>query len=461
MLGEQRKGQDARAQTPPDRADFLGAAVPLRAQSEPSPRPDADLSNVIPFARRRKALALGEAPQVTADPAARPAPWLSGRRRDFIALFLLCSVGLHAGLYALFNRDAEPLASVGVQAISVEIVLGTNSNAGRSNTPSPNEVASAPSPEESKPEDIRPEAAREQPKPVKTEREAERILPEAVKTETVKAESAKTETARAATPDERPREAKAITPDARPTAEVKVAEATVTEIKTAEVKAETAAREVAPAYALPIEATAAPEAPEITADPEPAENAQPKPAEKSSEVAAADPAAEKPRAKAAERPTETVAEEAPAQRPKAAQPEKTAEAKEIPQPPKQTKEARKDAKSTRDRAAPASVASIDSNSIGRGRSDLSTNYRGLVAAQLARFKQYPDQARSRGEQGTAVISFTIAGDGRVTSSRLLRSSGHGALDDAAVATPRRASPFPPPPLRRAESFNIPIGYTIR
>ena len=65
------------------------------------------------------------------------------------------------------------------------------------------------------------------------------------------------------------------------------------------------------------------------------------------------------------------------------------------------------------------------------------NYRGLVAARLARFKRFPADARRRGEQGSAIISFVIDGVGRVTSIRLMRATGFVALDDEVQAMVRR------------------------
>jgi protein TonB len=108
--------------------------------------------------------------------------------------------------------------------------------------------------------------------------------------------------------------------------------------------------------------------------------------------------------------------------------------------------------------APAASAA---SGVGRGRSDLSTNYRGLVAAHLARFKQFPADARSRGETGSAAVAFSLSGGGGVTSVRLVRGTGVGSLDQEATAMVRRASPFPAPPDGRAVSFTVPVSFRIR
>lgn len=44
---------------------------------------------------------------------------------------------------------------------------------------------------------------------------------------------------------------------------------------------------------------------------------------------------------------------------------------------------------------------------------------------------YPEQARRRGHEGAVVLAARVAADGTVTDIRVIRSSGHGALDRAA------------------------------
>ena len=62
--------------------------------------------------------------------------------------------------------------------------------------------------------------------------------------------------------------------------------------------------------------------------------------------------------------------------------------------------------------------------------------------------------------GTAVISFSIDSAGHVTSARLIKSSGDNALDQEAVALPRRASPLPAPPqaTRSAIALTVPVRF---
>jgi protein TonB len=86
-----------------------------------------------------------------------------------------------------------------------------------------------------------------------------------------------------------------------------------------------------------------------------------------------------------------------------------------------------------------------------------------ISAALERAKRYPADARARGEQGTAVVSFAIDRSGRVLSSRLARSSGSPALDQETLATVARAS-LPPAPAEHPGtrfSFSVPIRFNIR
>ena len=89
------------------------------------------------------------------------------------------------------------------------------------------------------------------------------------------------------------------------------------------------------------------------------------------------------------------------------------------------------------------------------------NYYALVAAHLAREKRYPADARSRGERGSANVSFAIDGSGRVTRVVLARGTGFPALDQEVRAMVYRASPFPAPPGGRGMSFTVPVSFRIQ
>jgi protein TonB len=137
--------------------------------------------------------------------------------------------------------------------------------------------------------------------------------------------------------------------------------------------------------------------------------------------------------------------------------------KEQPRPafdPKRTPTDRAiaDEKPTPRAAVPAPPLASD---IGRGRSELDANYRGLVAAHLARHKRFPEEARRRRQTGHAVVTFSLDGRGNVTSVAVVRRSGVNSLDKEAEAMVRRAAPFPAPPNGAPVSFTVPVRFDLR
>lgn len=59
--------------------------------------------------------------------------------------------------------------------------------------------------------------------------------------------------------------------------------------------------------------------------------------------------------------------------------------------------------------------------------------------------QYPYDAAIQGIQGELTIDIVIARSGKVESVELIRGSGHKILDDEAIRSVRKASPFDPIP----------------
>jgi protein TonB len=91
-------------------------------------------------------------------------------------------------------------------------------------------------------------------------------------------------------------------------------------------------------------------------------------------------------------------------------------------------------------------------------------WQSLLAAHIEHFKRYPSEARSRGDQGTAKVAFTIDHEGRLLSSRIVESSGSASLDHETLAMLARAQPMPRPPdqLSDAElTFVVPVRFNIR
>jgi protein TonB len=87
-----------------------------------------------------------------------------------------------------------------------------------------------------------------------------------------------------------------------------------------------------------------------------------------------------------------------------------------------------------------------------------------LAAHIEHFKRYPAEARSRGDQGTATVAFTIDHGGHLLSSRIVQSSGSAALDNETLAMLARAQPMPRPPDGLADTqltFVAPVRFNIK
>ena len=376
------------------RAD-TGAGV-LRAPRRDVPPPSklnegADLTNVVPFLRPRAADTLAPIVTLPAD-ALAPTPANLTRDRLRMAAFLALSVALHAGIFVYYLwREPTPLASIGVEVISAEIVVGATQPAGAAPTPGENQINS----QESKAD----------PSPAETPQDKltttqEQFVPVAGQ-ETAPAE---TETAQPQTQE-----------PAKQTAAVAMVENPNT-----------------PEMATVTPKEIPPETSEISLLPQP------------------------------EQKTETPAEPKPAAKPEAKKPEPVVKPKPVKTAARPVKDAAVASENRRVEAPTGEKASKQakqstyqtaSSGVGIGRSDFDRNYPGTVRAHLARYKQSVGSAT-----GTAAVTFTVGGSGTVASVRLSSSSGVAAIDQEVQAMVRRASPFPPPPGGRAQSFSIPVNF---
>jgi protein TonB len=87
-------------------------------------------------------------------------------------------------------------------------------------------------------------------------------------------------------------------------------------------------------------------------------------------------------------------------------------------------------------------------------------YRGKLFAHLASKKVNP---RSR-LTGTVLVRFTVDAKGELVSKEVAESSGSKVLDDAAVASLERASPFPPMPDGMSAdpmTMTVPFKYRVK
>jgi protein TonB len=89
------------------------------------------------------------------------------------------------------------------------------------------------------------------------------------------------------------------------------------------------------------------------------------------------------------------------------------------------------------------------------------DYQRAVAARISAMKRYPEAARERAPHGVAVVRFSIGASGQIGGVSIAQSAGDAILDAEALATVRRASPFPPPPQGAPPAFLAPLSFRIR
>lgn len=81
-----------------------------------------------------------------------------------------------------------------------------------------------------------------------------------------------------------------------------------------------------------------------------------------------------------------------------------------------------------------------------------------VVRLIASKRRYPAGSALLGQWGTVVVAFSVDRQGRVTTSRIVRSSGYAALDNGALELVRQAQPFPPPPAGERLDLILPVSY---
>ena len=90
-------------------------------------------------------------------------------------------------------------------------------------------------------------------------------------------------------------------------------------------------------------------------------------------------------------------------------------------------------------------------------------WRGAVSAWLQSHKSYPDDARERGEEGAALVRFTVDRSGRILEFALVRGTGSASLD-AAVArmlTGAQLPAFPSGMTQDRTTVTVQVRYALR
>jgi protein TonB len=403
-------------------ADLHDAARRWRAAATVSADDSADLTNVVRFARNRRDAGAQPAPEPkagTRTAGAMAAPDHILRWSVIVAV----SIAAHLTFHLPFQREPAPLASIGEISISVELVPGADQAAGL--IPDQGTAdASAPVPAQT-PESVAEEIS-EPVAPTTPTAAAQIRLPAETEPQQSLQEAP---TQPAETHAEAVAEAQPDQPAELPPEQPPAAPRTASPVEPVAEEPPTPAVIQAAPQAIAGGELQASVNPEPSAEIKAAERSEPPPLPPERPARLGRPVQEKP---------------------------KRALVREKRKPETRRAAARGERNDSRT-TAPASAAA---GGVGRGRSDADSNYRGRVAAHLARHKRFPADARSRGDQGSAMVTFAIDGNGRVTSVRLARGAGAPTLDREAIAMVHRASPFPPPPGGRGMSFSVPVSFRI-
>jgi protein TonB len=107
------------------------------------------------------------------------------------------------------------------------------------------------------------------------------------------------------------------------------------------------------------------------------------------------------------------------------------------------------------------AAQAASRSVGALSESQSRIWQQELVAHLNKYKRYPHGLPDRGAE--VVIRFGLDRKGHVVASKVEKSSGDAVIDEAALATVRRADPLPLPPQSFAGkelTFLIPIRFAL-
>jgi TonB family protein len=88
-------------------------------------------------------------------------------------------------------------------------------------------------------------------------------------------------------------------------------------------------------------------------------------------------------------------------------------------------------------------------------------YKSQMVARINAAKRYPEEARSKGMRGIAVVGFSITPSGRLGAASIQRTSGDAILDSDALVTLRRAAPFPAPPIGAPLAYSVALSYRVQ
>jgi protein TonB len=135
-------------------------------------------------------------------------------------------------------------------------------------------------------------------------------------------------------------------------------------------------------------------------------------------------------------------------------------------PPRQSADSGAASSSAGDGAATSGPGPLASAAVPSGDGRPGADYGAYYASFRKRVQEaagYPVSARRRGISGTVEIEVLIDPTGAVRNVKLVASSSHAVLDDAALEAVRSVSPMPLPEHlpRRPFVFVLPVSFQLR
>lgn len=95
--------------------------------------------------------------------------------------------------------------------------------------------------------------------------------------------------------------------------------------------------------------------------------------------------------------------------------------------------------------------------------EVTAGWRGAMSAWLQSHKTYPDEARQKGEEGSALVKFTVDRGGRVLEFALVRGTGSASLDAAVgrMLTGAQLPAFPAAMTQDQTTVTVQIRYALQ
>ena len=91
-------------------------------------------------------------------------------------------------------------------------------------------------------------------------------------------------------------------------------------------------------------------------------------------------------------------------------------------------------------------------------------YQDMVRQRIEEVRRYPFWAKRQGIEGTVYLSFVVLANGTSQDIRIINSTGSKILDNEAIATIKRAAPFPSIPREISQDFvsmEVSIVFTLQ